>query len=357
MKISEMLKREDFYSINKATLVSYFASKTDRLPTYLYIYPELNAIITRHPSKKVKEFIYTEYRIKAGLFKRLAVWLYTRILLNSAGLFAAKRIKIDSDAGSDTLIYPCNRKYRIFYFNRNTVDVTVKSGFPAECLKQEIEFRLNNKADFIPEISKHSETSYSENIIDGFPLARAGKDIDALKEKAWMLWQSYIEPTAVHIPAKEYADSLKTQINTLLAQKNVSKKDIDTLALSNITDKLCEFLSRCNDMVKLVLSHGDLQPGNIWIENNTNRIIIIDWESVEKRSSWYDEALLYYNLRMAGGLEIYLSKDLDLSHATVIFEELIFRLNELNGLPGQSGADNFNNIINNIGCKLRSYDV
>ena len=47
-----MLEREDFYKINQETL-NYFYTD-DLHESILYIYPQLNAIVTKKPSKEVK---------------------------------------------------------------------------------------------------------------------------------------------------------------------------------------------------------------------------------------------------------------------------------------------------------------
>jgi len=145
-----MLKRESFYEINEKTLGVFY--KGQEKQKKLYVYPELNAIVTAHPSKKVKEYLYTEYRVSGSLLRRIAVKLYATVMLNSGGLLASKKLAIKNGADKDTLIYPCNKKYRIFNFKRNTVSVTPKYGFSTVDLKNEIAFRSQNSADFIPSL-------------------------------------------------------------------------------------------------------------------------------------------------------------------------------------------------------------
>ena len=77
MKISFMLKREDFYKINENTLEKYYQnSKNEKR---LYIYPELNAIVTARPSKMVRNYLYTEFRVSGSPLKRLLVRIYAGI--------------------------------------------------------------------------------------------------------------------------------------------------------------------------------------------------------------------------------------------------------------------------------------
>ena len=81
MKISYMLEREDFYKINQETL-NYFYTD-DLHESILYIYPQLNAIVTKKPSKEVKRYLYVEYNVKSSFLKKVLVACYARISLNT----------------------------------------------------------------------------------------------------------------------------------------------------------------------------------------------------------------------------------------------------------------------------------
>ena len=64
-----MLEREDFYKINQETL-NYFYTD-DLHESILYIYPQLNAIVTKKPSKEVKRYLYVEYNVKSSFLKKV----------------------------------------------------------------------------------------------------------------------------------------------------------------------------------------------------------------------------------------------------------------------------------------------
>ncbi|MBP3360685.1 MAG: phosphotransferase [Clostridia bacterium] len=346
MKISYMLKREDFYKINDETLTSFFRNSGKKIK--LYIYPELNAIICNRPSKKVKEYLYTEYHVTGSWKKRLLVWLYTRICLNSFGICSSKRIRINADITNDVLIYPCNRKYRIFDFKNEVVSVVVKASFSNSCLQNEIKFRTKcNDCDFILPIIEFADFCYKEKIIDGVPLARISENIDKLKNEAFKLWTDYVKNTKKTIKASEYSGKLCIKIEELKKQIKKLRKKINYTAL----DKACEYylkqLENSHENIDLILSHGDLQSGNIWVENNTNKIYIIDWESVSVRSIWYDNVVLYDGIREINNFKSFVQND-SLKHVTIIAEELIYRMEELCQLPMNYGVGDFDKFINNI---------
>ena len=343
MKISYMLKREDFYKINQETLENYY--KGNGTEKTLYIYPELNAIVTARPSKVVKQYLYTEFRVNGSALKRLLVRMYAGVLLNSGGLLASKRVRLKTDADNDTLIYPCNKKYREFRFAENRVSVFAKNGFPTNGLINEIAFRTQNTAYFIPGLLESTAESYCEAIIDGCPVARTGQRMGELSDKAYAIWSEYIHPYTRHIAAAEYANELKAKIEALKTQVTSMGKTVDFGHMDRACDKLLQILQNDSGMVPVSLSHGDLQAGNIWVENHTDKLYIIDWESCQERSTWYDRATLYEDLRRSDGIVRYAAKR-DLTHAVVLLEDVIFHLSDLITLPYDYGSKAFDAYIN-----------
>lgn len=345
MKISFMLKREDFYRINKNTLETYFRNCTAEKK--LYIYPELNAIVTARPSKAVRQYLYTEFRVNGSPLKRLLVRLYATVLLSSGGLLASRSLKIKTDAHSDTLIYPCNKKYRVFDFRENTISVLGKEGFPTDDLQREMKFRAEYDAPFIPGLLQCTPNGYTEGIIDGCPVARTGERMNTLCERALAVWEEYIRPYTKQISAHEYGAQLFQKIQTLENRIIELGKQIDSASLHTLSEVLLDVLRIKNREVPVSLSHGDLQPGNIWVEVGSEKLYIIDWESWGQRSTWYDRATLYEGLRRTDGIANY-AKKRDLVHATVLLEDVIFRLTELTNLPYDYGCREFDAYIKTL---------
>ena len=342
MKISYMLKREDFYDINEKTLKNYYSDcKTEKR---LYIYPELNAIVVSRPSRAVKRYLYTEYRVSGSFIKRLAVRAYAFVMLNSFGLFAARSIKLPTSAGRNTLIYPCNKKYRIFDFDKNTVSVIPKVGFPVGDLKNEIDFRKSSDAEFVPSLISYTDNGYTEKIIDGYPVARAARREAELSDRAFSVWESYSARSRSTVDRGRYAGELLSETGMLLGELEASNKSVDSKRVLSLAEKLSDEISAYTGSVTLSLSHGDLQSGNVWVENGTDKIYIIDWESYGKRSAEYDKATLYGGIRRSDKFADYV-KVKDDTHATVLLEDLIFRLKELKSLPENFGAEDFKRYV------------
>ncbi len=346
MKISYMIKREDFYDINEKTLNTFFGSGEN--VTRMYIYPELNAITTKNPSKKVKDFIYTEFNINASFIKKTLVNLYSRLSLNSFGFIASKKCEVKKEISNDILIYPCNKKYRIFDFSKNTVDVLVKDGFLENDILHEIEFRTKKDLpDFVPSVISSTNNTYKEVIIDGKPLARISENHSSLCIKAYKLLRYYGKEFDKKAKVGEYLMELVDKINSYPKDKILSNDKFDAV-IKSFSDMFSD-----EREVILTFSHGDLQSGNIWIENETEKIYIIDWESWGERSIWYDKAVLFDGLRPKG-IDFYMEKDLTPDEKNiVILEDIIFRLNELYSLPDTFGADEFDEYIEKIYNNLK----
>lgn len=339
MKITEMLQRENFYQINRDTLAAYYGNRGTK--GRLYIYPKLNAIVTKHPSKAVMQYLLTEYEVRGSAAKRLAVQTYVRLCLNSFGLLADKHVELKHCATPDTLIYPCNRKYRIFDFARQTVAVQIKAGFPTEQLKHEIAFRTReNIPDFVPTVVAHSELGYTEQIIDGRPLARISEGFAQYSQEAYALLKAYASGFNETLTGNDYAGKLREQAMEMACETMPS--------IEPLLDALCGIVA-AQPRIVTTFSHGDLQPGNIWVENGTNKLFIIDWESWGIRSSFYDKATLFDGLR-PGNIQNYLNKTgipAD-EKAVVLLEDLIFQLEEYHSLPGEFGLDRLRQYVEQV---------
>lgn len=347
MKISYMLRREDFYSINEKTLAEFFGSGNSKKTT-LHIYPHLNAIITANPSKKVKEYIYTEYSVNGSIIKKLLVWGYTRLCLNSFGILASRKITLPAEISSHTLIYPCNRKFRIFDFDKNEVSVITKHGFPKNSIHNEISFRTScERSEFILPVCNYTEDTYSEKIIDGIPLARIETDREKLEKEALSMWQKYSGNSKKTVPSAEYAKALQSKIDLLMEKIIANKPDVEADTAKAVIGHFISRLQSAEDEIEIIQSHGDLQAGNIWVENSTGKIYIIDWESVDTRSVWYDEAVLYDDIRKPHCFEAFAKAD-NVKHTAVVLEEIIYRMNELCELPEDYGTGDFNIFIKKL---------
>lgn len=342
MKISQMLEREDFLDINQKTLDGYFVSSPGK-ETKLYIYPALNAIVTSKPSKTVVDYLLCEYSVRGNVVRRLAARAYVFGCMHSLGVLASKNCLVKATIHSNILIYPCNKKYRIFNFKEHYVDVIAKHGFEKSDLLHEIEFRSRDGLpDFVPKLISYNADGYRETIIDGCPLPRTTENYETFRDLAYNLIYQFGAPMQRAINPSDYINTLRLRI-----AKCLGKKVKDAFGVNKIVDNLSAIGSAGDDIL-LTFSHGDLQVGNIWIESRTKHIFIIDWESWDERSVWYDYATLYKGLR-SGDLQFFFDQESSAQkRAVVLLEDLVFRLHEVNSIPGDYGISQFEKYCNGI---------
>ena len=368
MKISEMLEREDFYTILEQTLDNnrnIIHATSDNISvtninakSSLFVNAQLNAIMSAHPSKVVVDYLKTEYNVSGNLLRRMMVKGYLLAATFLVKRFSHKGIEVKFEEGvnkDNILIYPCNKKIRLFDFGSGVVYTMLKHDFPPLYIDRETEFRLTNHALFIPEILNSGNGFYSEKIIDGIPLARINDAsfVDECKKKAFDLVIS-ITTTENRVTASDYIQTLK---QTCLSQLGGKKDFQDFETVANIFDTLLSVESY--EEFSLVVSHGDFQPGNIWWDKVNKKIVIIDWETVKLRSRFYDHAALYYNLRRAGTEQQVINKIKKSSHITsfmpmcspttvakiVMAEELAYQTEELISFPDTIGMKEFKSVL------------
>jgi len=378
MTISDLQRRENFYEINNKTLEKYFTEihqVTHRVKicedrpaystnkSYFFIYPRINAIVTKDSSREVREYIYKEFSNNPNLLKRFAIYFYTRLLLKSKGKFSSKCISIEPKIKDENslLIFPGNKKIKIFNFKENYVDNIIKESFVDHCFLKELDFRLNNtKYDFVLSVERHSNRWYREKIIDGVSLPRiSDKNKHKLfKENVNKLLDLLQKDTEKEIEMGEYINTLVSRI------KEESHKLEDKSEKFNFERKLEKFvmflvdmIANKKDIILLSLSHGDMQEGNVIIRRVDDKIFIVDWETWGERCVWYDKLMFNYNLRniykFINNLKKYLSnyKDIicegrdgvstaDLNQRKVIviifiLEDLLWQIEESNNFPGE----------------------
>lgn len=368
MKISEMLQREDFYGILPKTLNRYAhflgieegsIEVLDKgMEANMYVNEKLNAIISAKPSKNVKDYLKTEYAVNGSIVRKSMVSAYLTASTMLVKRCAQRGLSLKSSLPlNDVLIYPCNKKIRLFDFASGIVYTVLKDGFPDIYIKRETDFRQSVKADFVPKITKSGEGCYSEKIIkNGRPLARMQDEafVKEKKKESLDLLLSLTKEREV-ISAKAYLAQLKDRCLIMLAEK----EGFDCQSIvSGIFDKLNEGLNDCE--IELVISHGDFQPGNIWIDAEGN-VVIIDWETVKKRSPFYDYAALHCRLRNHGGLQNLCTRIKENLHLStidgcpgssvlrlILAEELEYQTEELLSFPGTMGIYIYNKFISEL---------
>lgn len=372
MDLASMLEREDFFELFFPTVEQYydealkkkisisFAGKGKKCN--LVIKPFLSAATARRMSFKARSFFYSEWNVRNSIWKYCAAKSYVFVLTRTGKTFAQYKLHMEPESAvsKDLVIAPNNRSIRIFDYGTGTVGCIVKKGFTDKFFSNQITFRKTYRYDFIVPLLDNGTRWFIEPILSGHPLARVTDDIvynegvnDAL-EGINLLAQDTLE----YISSEQYADLLMNQINDMLRRAIEYKKIRYAGEIKQISMDASIILRESNMQIPICVSHGDFQSGNIWVDTE-GKTWLYDWETVGKRSVWYDCSVLQYSLRRPYGWKTLISvkepkqmlhcdskqersvQEYDVMKKTVLLEDIIFYLEDMLELPKDWGNDIF----------------
>ncbi len=385
MDLASMLEREDFFPSFFTTVKKYyketmnaeisFSFASGKSNCNMVIKPRLSAVSSVHISRRAREFYYSEWNIRNSVFKCLIAKIYVFLMTRTGKGLAQFSFEMTPEVHNfdDVVIAPNNRSIRFFDYKDNVAGCMIKDGFSDKFFKNQIEFRKCNHYDFMIPLTKFGEDWFQEPIMHGHPLARITKEKiyrkavrDALDD-ILQLAMDTLEYTDCH----EYINRLNDRVIDML-QTATSKKNIKSVAT---VKKLVDYAKKealCFEKpVPLVMSHGDFQTGNIWVDQ-AGKVWLYDWETVAKRTIWYDASVLQYSLRRTCGwkdfmnaealsfpeMSSYIESDYQLEQCRgikglIMLEDICFYLEDMLELPGKWGSELFDAFIN----RLISIDV
>lgn len=379
MDLASMLEREDFFPLFFETIKKYYKEVydqevvidfADKKKCNLVIKPFLSAATAPHMSSNARSFFYSEWNVRNSLLKYLAAKVGVAILTHSGKMFSqfTFRATPETTITSDLVIAPNNRSIRFFDYQSQTVGCMIKCGFTSKYFQNQMEFRKANSYSFMLPMLKWGEDWFVEPIMKGHPLARVTKESLYQKgiEDALEGIRQLANDTCSKIRAESYVSGLLHDIKHLLPDAELRKK-VTTAALTwRISEKAADDVCGILKTIPICQSHGDFQTGNIWVDDS-GKTWIYDWETVDKRSVWYDSAVLCYSLRRKRGWEELASqpKPTDLLNCDpvkqytsaeyraikeiVLLEDILFYLEDMMELPEDWGAEIYDAFIERIG--------
>lgn len=371
MTIYEMLFREDIYGIIEKTLEEYYKDvhgktisvkvERNKLQNSFVIYPRLGVVVARIPSFEVMKDIYAQFNVQGNWLRKLVAWGYITLVFATFGLMAPKSLRVSDNTvlGRSTYIMPCNRKIRIFDYSKGYVDAILKVGFNDACFKNELKYRVNPKFDFIPPIIASGNRWYREVIIKGFVLVRIPQPkYNEILGRVCEYMENLYGEVSESIGISDYCNSISEYIESKLFFLRQEKKIEAIDYISNVLKKALSFIVGVDMKVPVVLTHGDLQTGNILIDKKTGEVTIYDWETAGIRSVWYDTGKLFLYSQRKGKYAymienrneptvkdriLYFDKKKEYPMTAVmsvmVLEELQAFVDEICDLPGAMGTE------------------
>lgn len=376
MDLTSMLEREDFFSSFFSTVERYFSKvlkididfshSEDKKACNMVIKPRLSAVSSVRISKKAREFYYSEWNVRNSIIKNIIAKTYVFLMTRTGKKFSQYKFTItpEPDNIRDLVIAPNNRSIRIFDYESGNVGCIIKDGFTKKYFTNQLEFRKKYKYDFMIPLLDYGDDWFREPIMQGHPLARTTNRLAYRKgiQDVLVATAQLVEDTLKYIEPTGYVAKILNKARTLVSDAK-EKKDIKCYDESvRIIDKIEKTLSLIKFQIPTCISHGDLQEGNIWVEN-TGVTKVYDWETVGRRSVWYDTSVLLYSLRRHEGWRKLLhnnkphliaqndeKKDyLDIEYKQikniVLLEDIIFYLEDMLELPKKWGAELYDTFI------------
>lgn len=271
--------------------------------------PLLNSYYTPEAAPPVRRFVRDGFRWTPVRRRVAPQFLLGTVLATPAALRWFGRSGFQAHPGipdsAHQVVVPGNQRVRIFDFTTGRVRVLLKSGFDVATMQREIALRTSREAGPFAPILRHAcdASWFDEHILDGFPLPRCPpwfSKVRAVKEAFRQLhvWQAGgTEQSSADTWARQLAEALRTASRQLAeCYSNFDPNPIHGWA------ELLEDQASSLGTIEVTHSHGDLQPGNIFIERHSRNVHIIDWEHWGNRFALYDR--LVYGLKTRAGLGV-----------------------------------------------------
>ncbi len=315
MRLSEFAQREPIDAIAAQTLTHLWASRFKGELTFELDGPGrpwrahdlLSAYFDPDLSAQARRYLRDGFRNTPRRSRRVAQWLLGTALASSPGLRASSRpaFHVQGDAPmTDLLVVPGNRRLRLLDFARQRAVVATKVGYESESLSVEHRMRTEHRADFmVPVLEADSAAGWLEEpLLEGWPLPRAPRGHDQQASLRWArsAVAQWAEPGAHSRDTQAYVAELVGTLTDdlrLAHERFPQLPQVPTSWMARLQDWALEIST-----VELLLSHGDLQAGNLWLDADASRVIILDWESCAPRVRGYDAWVQELGTRSPVGL-------------------------------------------------------
>lgn len=184
----------------------------------------------------------------------------------------------------------------------------LKAGFPLDSIYREITTRqyVEKLGLPVPALTNVDTNKrwFCEEYISGTPLNRL---IDLTKQKqiideVFRSLQLLYQTTKKNENTAEYINHLYTRIDKLVSSIALLDDEM-RVNFRNLSERLFQFAEKLINQypnIVTVLSHGDLQPANILVNENVGWLI--DWEYSDRRFADYDQLVFGLQARSKMGL-------------------------------------------------------
>lgn len=378
MGFHALFEREAVLDILQKTLQNYYSSRYPDQQIYVgyekregaaayYLIPRVGMIIQAKPTREVCQHFYSAYNIRGNFIKHIAAKTLVFLGLHFTPLLAMKQrlyIWPAEAVKKKTIFTYCNRSIRLFDYESNTTVSIQKDGFTDKFFQNQLQFRLKHPYDFVPGVLASGKDWFEEKIYKGSVLARITDEQQY--ENAQMQTLSYVEQlqkdTLEQTPAQTYIAELCDRLGKMLQDTARQKATACHELAAKYLQRIKRYLETTPQILPMVISHKDLQGGNILV--TPQQVWIIDWETQGRGSRWFDAITMLYGTRYYGGIKKLVADALaDVMPeqigaadgwsakqilAVFLLEDLEFYLEDMLELPGTAGSATFDRYMTEI---------
>lgn len=194
------------------------------------------------------------------------------------------------------LIVPGNQRVRVFNFTSGIVTVQLKDNFKKDSLERELSTRIKHSDCPAPQILDYGDNHvwFEEPILNGWSLPRCPPWIkrEDAEQNAFYALETWLKKSKRSVNGSDYILNIESTIREKI--NRCSTVGLSTDKIDRIITLLVRLALNSSE-VEIALSHGDFQPGNIFVRRGTRSVLILDWEHSHERQINYD--FLVYNLR------------------------------------------------------------
>jgi predicted Ser/Thr protein kinase len=308
MKISQLVLREDFYSILEKTIVknTFFSNLQKSESNAIYkSFQYLNIIFNTGLPNKCKYLLVHEYTLSQSKIKMLGqkVYVFFAFLPLINNVFVHKRLRLPLSIRRYAIVGG-NHRVRLFDENLKKINVLLKDGENSKFVSNDIECRIKNDIDYAPKILSFGKDWLIEEYISGVPFNRI-IDRELLNNSFEVIVDKHMNalviPTKNTISIEDYLQKTLDEIYSLI--RLINGNDNLRIQLENTVKRIhSKIVNEDVSTIEISLTHGDFQKGNMRITPN-NETVVIDWEAADNRFYLYDLYVLLSGIREGKGLK------------------------------------------------------
>lgn len=378
MGFHALFQREDVLQILQQTLQDYYGTRYpdkqisisyEKRPgaAEFFLIPRVGMIMQVNPGKEICDSFYASYHIRNNVIKHVAAKTLVFFGLHFPRLLAMKQrlyVYPREAVNSKTLFSYCNRSLRIFDYEKGVTVSIQKNGFTDKFFRNQLQFRLKSGYDFVPPVLDNGKDWFEEQIYTGRVLARITRTQSYADAQTQTL--SYISrlqaDSLENVPARAYIDGLCRRLETMLDSTQQCKATKHCAYARSYLQQLEGFVQDVPQTLPTVISHRDLQGGNVLV--TPQKVWIIDWETQARGSRWFDAITMLYGTRYYGGIKKLLADVLADALpeqigaadgwsakqilALFLLEDLEFYLEDMLELPGTAGSATFDRYMEEL---------